>query len=186
MALVPFASVMSGTVVAPTYPFPITYVDGGGIHPHLDVADNELSLTFQVHLRGAQAWPLTFLDPRGQVALTLTRTHVLDSAPGLTCAPPCKLPLVAAPSPSGSVGRHPHPRSQSPVRRSSPTSMRRSPKSTHSVTMMVSSTMAPRLSIGAHHCPAHGSPRLSLPSGKRTRPIATTSSGPELDWLFHM
>ena len=39
---------MSGQRVAPTYPFPITYVPGGGIHPHLDVSDNELSLTFQV------------------------------------------------------------------------------------------------------------------------------------------
>ena len=38
---------MSGQRVAPTYPFPITYVPGGGIHPHLDVSDNELSLTFQ-------------------------------------------------------------------------------------------------------------------------------------------
>ena len=69
IALVPFASSMSGKVVAPTYPFPITYIPGGGIHPHLDVSDNELSLTFQVHLRddvGGRGWPLTFLDPRGQ------------------------------------------------------------------------------------------------------------------------
>ena len=43
----PFASALAGYVVAPTYPFPITYVPGGGIHPHLDVSDNELSLTFQ-------------------------------------------------------------------------------------------------------------------------------------------
>ena len=48
LALVPFASTMSQSVVAPTYPFPITYVPGGSIHPHLDVSDNELSLTFQV------------------------------------------------------------------------------------------------------------------------------------------
>ena len=67
LALVPFASSMHGYVVAPTYPFPITYVKGGGIHPHLDVSDNELSLTFQVQLEGPhKAWPLTFLDPRGQ------------------------------------------------------------------------------------------------------------------------
>ena len=57
---------MAGAVVAPTYPFPITYVPGGGIHPHLDVSDNELSLTYQVQLEGAAGWPLTFLDPRGQ------------------------------------------------------------------------------------------------------------------------
>ena len=67
LALVPFASAMSGTVVAPTYPFPITYVPGGSIHPHLDVSDNELSITYQVRLRGAYPdWPLAFLDPRGQ------------------------------------------------------------------------------------------------------------------------
>ena len=48
LALVPFASAMTGTVVAPTYPFPITYIPGGSIHPHLDVSDNELSITFQV------------------------------------------------------------------------------------------------------------------------------------------
>ena len=65
-ALVPFASAMAGMVVAPTYPFPITYIPGGSIHPHLDVSDNELSLTFQVELRDARAWPLWFLDPRGQ------------------------------------------------------------------------------------------------------------------------
>ena len=66
-ALVPFASKMSQSVVAPTYPFPITYVPGGSIHPHLDVSDNELSLTFQVELEGDYpTWPLTFLDPRGQ------------------------------------------------------------------------------------------------------------------------
>ena len=52
--------------MAPTYPFPITYIPGGGIHPHLDVSDNELSLTFQVELHNARAWPLWFLDPRGQ------------------------------------------------------------------------------------------------------------------------
>ena len=45
---------MAGYVVAPTYPFPITYQRGGGIHPHLDVSDNELSLTFQVQLEGGQ------------------------------------------------------------------------------------------------------------------------------------
>ena len=67
IALVPFASKMSGSTVAPTYPFPITYRPGGGIHPHLDVSDNELSLTFQVQLEGGyRYWPLTFLDPRGQ------------------------------------------------------------------------------------------------------------------------
>lgn len=66
LALVPFASAMSGVLVAPTYPFPITYVPGGSIHPHLDVSDNELSLTFQIELHRAKAWPLWFLDPRGQ------------------------------------------------------------------------------------------------------------------------
>ena len=58
---------MSAATVAPTYPFPITYVPGGGIHPHLDVSDNELSLTYQVQLEGPlPEWPLAFLDPRGQ------------------------------------------------------------------------------------------------------------------------
>ena len=57
---------MSGQDVAPTYPFPITYVPGGGIHPHLDVSDNELSLTFQVGIEDADVWPIAFLDPRGQ------------------------------------------------------------------------------------------------------------------------
>jgi len=67
IALVPFASRMAGTQVAPTYPFPITYVPGGGIHPHLDVSDNELSLTYQVQIEGEyDLWPLTLLDPRGQ------------------------------------------------------------------------------------------------------------------------
>ena len=51
---------------APTYPFPITYIPGGGIHPHLDVSDNELSLTFQVGIEDADVWPIAFLDPRGQ------------------------------------------------------------------------------------------------------------------------
>ena len=74
-ALVPFASRMSGQSVAPTYPFPITYVPGGGIHPHLDVSDNELSLTFQVQLEGAEVWPLTFLDPRGQELSSLDPTN---------------------------------------------------------------------------------------------------------------
>jgi len=74
-ALVPFASRMSGQRVAPTYPFPITYVPGGGIHPHLDVSDNELSLTFQVHLEDAEVWPLTFLDPRGQELSSLDPTN---------------------------------------------------------------------------------------------------------------
>ena len=66
LALVPFASRMSSSVVAPTYPFPITYIPGGGIHPHLDVSDNELSLTFQVGIEDADVWPIAFLDPRGQ------------------------------------------------------------------------------------------------------------------------
>ena len=69
LALVPFASAMAGMVVAPTYPFPITYVPGGSIHPHLDVSDNELSITYQVELHvdnKAIGWPLWFLDPRGQ------------------------------------------------------------------------------------------------------------------------
>lgn len=68
MALVPFASAMSERRVAPTYPFPITYIPGGGIHPHLDVSDNELSLTYQVRLHSGpfSTWPLVFLDPRGQ------------------------------------------------------------------------------------------------------------------------
>ena len=66
LALVPFASKMTGTPVAPTYPFPITYVPGGQIHPHLDVTDNELSITYQVELEGATSWPLAFIDPRGQ------------------------------------------------------------------------------------------------------------------------
>ena len=68
LALVPFASAMAGMVVAPTYPFPITYIPGGSIHPHLDVSDNELSITFQVELHDPppQGWPLWFLDPRGQ------------------------------------------------------------------------------------------------------------------------
>ena len=47
-------------------PFPITYIPGGGIHPHLDVSDNELSLTFQVGIEDADVWPIAFLDPRGQ------------------------------------------------------------------------------------------------------------------------
>jgi len=74
-ALVPFASRMSGQDVSPTYPFPITYVPGGGIHPHLDVSDNELSLTYQVQLEDAETWPLTFLDPRGQELSSLDATN---------------------------------------------------------------------------------------------------------------
>ena len=74
-ALVPFAARMSGQDVAPTYPFPITYVPGGGIHPHLDVSDNELSLTYQVKLEGADVWPLTFLDPRGQELSSLDASN---------------------------------------------------------------------------------------------------------------
>ena len=75
IALAPLASAMSRAVVAPTYPFPITYVPGGGIHPHLDVSDNELSLTFQVQLHDAAGWPLTFLDPRGQELSSLDPTN---------------------------------------------------------------------------------------------------------------
>ena len=81
LALVPFASSMSSTVVAPTYPFPITYIRGGSIHPHLDVSDNELSLTFQVHLRDDRAgdgWPLTFLDPRGQELSNLNASYAKE------------------------------------------------------------------------------------------------------------
>ena len=87
LALVPFASTMAQAVVAPTYPFPITYVPGGSIHPHLDVSDNELSLTFQVRLRGASQWPLVFLDPRGQELSALNASTakevVLDDNDGI-------------------------------------------------------------------------------------------------------
>lgn len=79
IALVPFASEMSGALVAPTYPFPITYIEGGGIHPHLDVSDNELSLTFQVELHGPyKGWPLVFLDPRGQELSALNATDAIE------------------------------------------------------------------------------------------------------------
>ena len=78
---------MAGMVVAPTYPFPITYVPGGGIHPHLDVSDNELSLTFQVKLEGAPFWPLVFLDPRGQELSNLNASNAkvvsLDNNDGI-------------------------------------------------------------------------------------------------------
>uniref|UniRef100_A0A7S0JK33 Uncharacterized protein n=1 Tax=Calcidiscus leptoporus TaxID=127549 RepID=A0A7S0JK33_9EUKA len=81
LALEPLASSISQTMVAPTYPFPITYIPGGGIHPHLDVSDNELSLTFQVQLEGSiSQWPLVFLDPRGQELSNLnasTAKHVV-------------------------------------------------------------------------------------------------------------
>lgn len=81
IALVPFASKMSGSTVAPTYPFPITYLSGGGIHPHLDVSDNELSLTFQVQLEGPYShWPLVFLDPRGQELSALNASTAKHAA----------------------------------------------------------------------------------------------------------
>ena len=34
----------------PTYAFPVYYVSGGHIWPHLDVAENEISLTMQLEL----------------------------------------------------------------------------------------------------------------------------------------
>ena len=86
-ALVPFAARMSGQDVAPTYPFPITYVPGGGIHPHLDVSDNELSLTYQVQLEDADVWPLTFLDPRGQVVAPLSQRWPVRPPPHAPSVP---------------------------------------------------------------------------------------------------
>eukprot|EP00960_Hanusia_phi_P016435 484135-Hanusia_phi.AAC.1 len=39
---------ITGADIVPTYAFPVYYVSGGHIWPHLDVPENEISLTMQV------------------------------------------------------------------------------------------------------------------------------------------
>lgn len=81
--LAEWASAATGEDLVPTYPFPIAYERGGSIHPHLDVEDNNISLTYQVAIRPAGAvWPLYFLDPRGAdlTALDASDAHALALA----------------------------------------------------------------------------------------------------------
>ena len=68
VALTPMVSALVGRQVAPTYPFPIFYEPGGSIHPHVDVSDNEVSLSYQAEFLGKSdgGWPLWFLDAEGQ------------------------------------------------------------------------------------------------------------------------
>ena len=48
----------------PTYAFPVYYVSGGHIWPHLDVAENEISLTMQLELTPEHGeWPLLLEAP---------------------------------------------------------------------------------------------------------------------------
>lgn len=60
-----------GTLLVPTYPWPIHYASDGMIDLHLDQSDNELSLSYQVRAFRRQkpsratsriAWPLHFID----------------------------------------------------------------------------------------------------------------------------
>lgn len=60
-----------GTLLVPTYPWPIHYATDGRIDMHLDQSDNELSLSYQVRVFRRRkpssatsriAWPLYFVD----------------------------------------------------------------------------------------------------------------------------
>merc|ERR1711908_213064 len=71
MQLTPFISQLIGQTLLPIYAFPVVYLEGGGIEPHRDVTENEISLTMQVQLSplnstGGQAWswPVTVERPR--------------------------------------------------------------------------------------------------------------------------
>ena len=46
--LTDLVAAVTGQNVVPTYAFPVYYVSGGHIWPHLDVAENEISLTMPV------------------------------------------------------------------------------------------------------------------------------------------
>jgi len=50
LMLTDLVSRITGQAVVPTYAFPVYYVSGGHIWPHLDVAENEISLTMQLEL----------------------------------------------------------------------------------------------------------------------------------------
>lgn len=50
LMLTDLVSEITGQSVVPTYAFPVYYVSGGHIWPHLDVAENEISLTMQLEL----------------------------------------------------------------------------------------------------------------------------------------
>lgn len=51
LMLTDLVAAVTGQNVVPTYAFPVYYVSGGHIWPHLDVAENEISLTMQLQVR---------------------------------------------------------------------------------------------------------------------------------------
>lgn len=56
---------LTGEDVIPTYAFPVFYESGGNIWPHLDVIDNEVSLTMQLKLQpDGGSWPLLLEAPK--------------------------------------------------------------------------------------------------------------------------
>jgi hypothetical protein len=50
MQLTPYIAALVGYDLLPIYAFPVVYLQGGGIEPHRDVSENEISLSMQVRL----------------------------------------------------------------------------------------------------------------------------------------
>ena len=64
LMLTDLVSALTNQSLVPTYAFPVYYVSGGHIWPHLDVAENEVSLTMQLDLTPREGeWPLLLEHP---------------------------------------------------------------------------------------------------------------------------